>query len=68
MYNVSIQVKQNGKDWEQTPKKFQAFKNWDEITNFAFRLSLFFDSEIRIENKGNGHYYNPIRALSYLEV
>ena len=63
---VTIQIAENGKSWENTPKHEQKFKDWACVSEFAYRLSLIHDTEIRVESKGNGHYYHPINANNFL--
>jgi len=66
MLQISIQVREAGKDWEQTPKIMHTFKTWSEVSTFAYRLALQHSKEVRAENKGNGHYYSPSNANNFL--
>ena len=64
---VSIQINLLGKNWEDIEKKEQTFKNWDDVMDFAYRLSFHFNKEVRVEHLGNGNYFLPAHAENFLK-
>ena len=67
MITVLVQVSENCY-WEQTPKTYYNFTDWQDMVIFAYRLAVKTGREIRVENMGNGHYFNPEYANEYLKV
>ena len=65
MINVTIQVKTQV-NWENCTKVNHTFKTWENCSIFAYRLAKQSSKEIRVESKGNGHYYAPHNADTYL--
>lgn len=65
---VTVQIKRSSLDWDLSTKVEHTFKEWKDISTFAYRLSLQTDKEIRVEINGNGHYYHPSQAENYLEI
>lgn len=65
MEDVTIQIK-NHKNWEDNSKQKMTFKTWEDVTIFAYQLSLLYNIEIRVESNGNGHYYHPEKASDFL--
>ena len=68
MLTLSVQIKVNGKDWEDLVKTPIDFKNWEDASTFAYRLSLIHGKEIRLDNKGQGTYYHPTNAYTYFKM
>ncbi len=68
MEAVTIQIKETGKDWEQTSKVKHNFPNWEEVSIFAYHLSVHFLTEVRVESKGQGHYYNYSNAENFFKT
>lgn len=68
MYKVTVQINQNNEYWEDVPKVKHIFKEWQDVSIFAYRLVVQMGKEVRVEHKGNGHYYDPSRALNYLSM
>ena len=66
--NTTVQIKQKGLAWEETPKVKLTFKDFTDIAIYAYRLTLQTNSEVRIEESGNGHYYSPLNAENYLKT
>ncbi len=66
MVTVKIQVKENGKSWEETEAVEHTFNQWKDVTTFTYRLALHFNRQVRVEVKGNGHYYEPFNAVLFL--
>lgn len=66
MYTVTIQVKQPSVSWDEISKVGHTFKNWKEVSTFAYRLALQMDKEVRVEYNGNGSYYAVSGALNFL--
>lgn len=66
MYHVKIQVKELDTDWERITKVNHSFKDWKDVSIFAYRLAKQTDREVRVENNGNGHYYAPHNAEPFL--
>jgi hypothetical protein len=62
---VKIQIK-TALLWEETEAVEHTFKTWKEVCNFAYRLAIQMDREIRVEEGGKGNYFNPINALDFL--
>lgn len=60
MYIVTIQVKQPSVSWDEINKVEHTFKNWKEVSTFAYRLALQMDKEV-LEDK---EYLN--RTLDYI--
>jgi hypothetical protein len=68
MEKVTVQINTKGEYWEDVPKVNHTFKTWKEVSTFAYRLTLHFNCEVRVESKGQGHYYNTNNALNFLSV
>jgi hypothetical protein len=63
---VKIQIK-TALPWEKIEAVEHTFKTWKEVCNFAYRLAIQTDREIRVEDEGGkGNYFNPINALDFL--
>ena len=67
MITVTIQVNTKREYWEDVPKHEQSFRDWKEVSNFAYRTALLNSCEVRVEHKGNGHYYNTVNADVYFK-
>ena len=67
MLRLSVQIREEI-DWEQTPKTYYNFTDWQDIVIFAYRLAVKTGREVRVESEGNGHYFNPEYANEYLKV
>ena len=67
MITVLVQVSENCY-WEDVLAVQHTFKDWSEMVHFAYRLALQTQRKVRVENKGNGHYFNPEYANEYLKV
>ena len=68
MEAVTVQINSKSEYWDDVPKVFHAFKNWKEVSTFAYRLAIQFNCEVRVESKGQGYYYNSSNALNFLSV
>lgn len=68
METVTVQIKKAGKSWEETKAVKHTFDNWQEVSKFAYHLTIQFNCEVRVESKGKGHYYNVSNALNFLSV
>lgn len=75
MEKVTIQIGR-GEDlrWDTSKRHRQDFNTWKEVVDFAYRLSLIHQDEIRIEKiygngkaSGSGHYFHPQHANRYLK-
>lgn len=64
---VLVAVSHHSKGWEDASYVSHTFNTWAEVVTFAYRLSLQFCKEVRVENKGNGHYFAPHNALNFLQ-
>jgi hypothetical protein len=63
---VKIQIKKN-QPWEKIKGVEHTFKNWEEVSVFAYRLAMQVNSEIRVEEEsGNGDYFSPTNSLNFL--
>jgi hypothetical protein len=63
---VKIQIKKN-QPWEKIKGVEHNFKNWEEVRDFAHKLAIQVNAEIRVEDDGgNGDYFSPINALNHL--
>ena len=65
MVKVTVQIS-NGGYWDDVPKVNHVFNDWSEVSKFAYHLALQVNKEVRVEHKGNGHYYNPNNSEQYL--
>lgn len=71
MNTAFIQIKEQGKDWEDTPAKSLPYNEWKEVSKFAYQLSILYNTEIRVTDvhpNNNGHYYHYSNALGYLRA
>jgi len=68
MFTVTLQVKRPSLDWNASPKVEHIFKDWQEVSVFAYRLAKQTTRETRVEYKGNGSYYSPDFADEFLKV
>lgn len=66
MITVTIQVNTQRIYWEDVPKHEQSFKDWQSVSEFAYRTALLNSCEVRVEHKGNGSYYNSLNAERWL--
>lgn len=70
MNTAFIQIKEESKNWENTPVKSLPYNNWGEVSKFAYQLSIMYGTEIRVADahpNNNGHYYHYSNALNYLK-
>lgn len=66
MITVTVQIKEQNKDWEDINSVAHTFKTWKEVSTFAYRLTIQFNKEVRVEHKGQGHYYNVGNAYNFI--
>lgn len=70
MITVTVQIKQPSLtiSWEEVEKVEHTFKTWKEVSTFAYRLTIQFNKEVRVEHKGQGYYYIPNNANNFLSL
>lgn len=59
MKRYEIRANLNNGNWEDQPQKYIPFKSRKEAVEFCKKLALFLNTEIRLDNNGNGSYFLP---------